>query len=152
MRRGMIAVVQRVKSSHVTVRDSVSGRIGQGLLVLLGVGEKDTEEDAAYLARKIPDLRIFEDSQGKMNLSVRDVHGEMLVVSQFTLLADCRKGRRPSFIEAARPEQAKHLYDMVIDHLKSQGDRVQTGQFQEHMEIHLINDGPVTLILDSKAR
>ncbi len=148
----MIAVVQRVKSSQVTVRDSVSGRIGQGLLVLLGVGEKDTEEDAAYLARKIPDLRIFEDSQGKMNLSVRDVHGEMLVVSQFTLLADCRKGRRPSFIEAARPEQAKHLYDMVIDHLKSQGDRVQTGQFQEHMEIHLINDGPVTLILDSKAR
>ena len=152
MRRGMIAVVQRVKSSHVTVRDSVSGRIGQGLLVLLGVGDKDTEEDAAYLARKIPELRIFEDSQGKMNLSVRDVKGEMLVVSQFTLLADCRKGRRPSFIEAARPEQAKHLYDRVIDHLKNQGDRVQTGQFQEHMEIHLINNGPVTLILDSKAR
>lgn len=148
----MIAVVQRVKSSHVTVRDSVSGRIGQGLLVLLGVGEKDTEEDVAYLARKIPELRIFEDSQGKMNLSVRDVNGELLVVSQFTLLADCRKGRRPSFIEAARPEQAKHLYDMVIDHLKNQGDRVQTGQFQEHMEIHLINDGPVTLILDSTAR
>jgi D-tyrosyl-tRNA(Tyr) deacylase len=147
----MRAVIQRVKSAQVCVDGRVSGKIGRGLLVLLGVGKGDGENDLSFLASKIPELRIFEDNSGKFNLSLKEVGGEILVVSQFTLFADCRKGRRPSFTEAEEPPAAKHFYEQFILKLKEQGIPVQTGEFQAKMEVHLVNDGPVTLLLDSRA-
>jgi len=146
----MKAVIQRVKSAQVCVDGRVSGKIGRGLLVLLGVGKGDGESDLSFLTSKIPDLRIFEDDSGKFNLSLKEIDGEILVVSQFTLFGDCRKGRRPSFTEAEEPSTAKHLYEQFILRLKERGIPVQTGEFQAKMEVHLINDGPVTLLLDSR--
>ena len=128
----------------------VSGKIGNGLLVFVGVARGDGEEDISYLISKLPDLRIFEDTSGKFNLSLREINGEMLVVSQFTLYGDCRKGRRPSFTEAEDPILARDLYERFILRLKEQNIPVQTGEFQARMEVHLINDGPVTLLLDSR--
>jgi len=146
----MRAVIQRVKSAEVCVDGRVSGKIGKGLLVLLGVGKGDGETDLSYLTSKIPELRIFEDESGKFNLSLKEIGGEMLVVSQFTLYGDCRRGRRPSFTEAEEPSAARHLYERFISKLREQSLPVQTGEFQAKMEVHLINDGPVTLLLDSK--
>jgi D-tyrosyl-tRNA(Tyr) deacylase len=146
----MRAVIQKVKSAEVCVDGRVTGKIGKGLLVLLGVGKGDGERDLSFLTSKIPDLRIFEDDSGKFNLSLKEMKEEMLVVSQFTLYGDCRKGRRPSFTEAEEPAAAKHLYEQFIFKLREQGIPVQTGEFQAKMEVHLINDGPVTLLLDSR--
>ena len=146
----MRAVIQRVKSAQVCVDGRVTGKIGKGLLVLLGVRKGDGEGDLSFLTSKIPELRIFEDASGKFNLSLREIGGEMLVVSQFTLYGDYRKGRRPSFTDAEDPTQAKNLYEQFVSKLKEQGIPVQTGEFQAKMEVHLINDGPVTLLLDSK--
>ena len=145
----MKAVIQRVKSAAVYVDGRVAGKIGQGLLVLVGVGKGDGEKDIAFMASKLPDLRIFEDASGKFNLSLREVGGEMLVVSQFTLYGDCKKGRRPSFIDAAEPAEAKKLYEQLIKKLKEQGVPIETGEFQAKMEVHLVNDGPMTILLDS---
>ena len=145
----MIAVVQRVESAGVSVDEHTVGKIGAGLVVLLGVAEGDVEKDADYLSDKIVNLRIFEDSDGKMNRSLIDISGEMLVVSQFTLLADCRKGRRPSFTGAAGPEQADELYEYFVKNVRSRVEKVATGRFQAMMKVDLVNDGPVTMILDS---
>ena len=145
----MRAVVQRVTEGDVTVENQVTGSIGNGFVVLLGVEDTDTEKDAEYLADKITGLRIFEDADDKMNLSLQDVGGEMLVISQFTLLADARKGRRPNFVKAARPEQAKKLYDYFVEKVKAQGIKVGEGIFQAHMLVRIHNDGPVTILLDS---
>ncbi len=145
----MRAVVQRVTSSSVTVEEEVTGKISLGLMVLLGVAEGDTDKDAKYLAEKIAGLRIFEDEDGKMNLSVADVGGGMLVVSQFTLLGDCRKGRRPGFAAAAGPEEAERLYEQFVAIVRQQGITVECGRFRTHMEVSLVNDGPVTMLLDS---
>jgi D-tyrosyl-tRNA(Tyr) deacylase len=146
----MKAVIQRVKSAEVLVDGRVSGKIGNGLLVFVGVARGDGEEDISYLISKLPDLRIFEDTSGKFNLSLREINGEMLVVSQFTLYGDCRKGRRPSFTEAEDPALARDLYERFISRLREENIPVQTGEFQARMEVHLINDGPVTLILESR--
>lgn len=147
----MRAVVQRVSSCSVTVDDVVVGRIGHGLLVLLGINVDDAEKDVVYLADKVVNLRIFEDDAGKMNRSVLDVQGGVLVVSQFTLYGDCRQGRRPSFITAARPEQAEPLYRSFVAEVKGLGARdVATGTFQATMAVSLVNDGPVTLLVDSR--
>jgi D-tyrosyl-tRNA(Tyr) deacylase len=145
----MRACVQRVRRAKVTVAGETSGEIGTGLLVLLGVGHHDTEADAVRLAEKIATLRIFEDDDQKMNLALADVGGAMLVVSQFTLLADCRKGRRPSFTAAAAPEWAEKLYGVFVQTVAARGTPVATGRFRQHMEVELVNDGPVTLVLDS---
>ena len=145
----MRAVVQRVREASVQVDGEVVGRIGRGLLVLLGVGQRDGAEDAVYLADKIINLRIFADDQAKMNRSLVDVGGALLVVSQFTLWGDCRKGRRPSFVAAAEPEKAQALYQAFIRHAAHLGVEVATGRFQELMLVSLVNDGPVTLLLDS---
>jgi len=145
----MRAVVQRVKEARVEVDGKAVGEIGQGLLVLLGVGEDDAEKDCEYLANKIAHLRIFSDDQGLMNLSAIEIEGAVLVVSQFTLWGDCRKGRRPSFTRAAPPEKARALYEDFVGILRGKGLRTATGEFQEMMDVHLVNDGPVTLILDS---
>ena len=145
----MRAVVQRVSQAGVTVDGEQIARIGVGLLVLLGVDSGDNESQADYLVEKIAGLRIFEDTAGKMNLSVQDVSGELLVVSQFTLLADCRKGRRPGFSQAARPELAEPLCDYFVTRLQQLGISVQTGRFQAEMAVDLVNDGPVTILLDS---
>ena len=146
----MRAVIQKVSQSSVTVQGEVTGQIEQGLLVLLGVTHDDTQQDARYLAEKIANLRIFEDGADKLNLSVKDVGGAVLSVSPFTLYGDCRKGRRPSFTEAARPEQATVLYEQFNCFLEAEGVTVQTGRFQTHMEVALVNDGPVTILLDSR--
>ena len=146
----MKAVVQRVKESSVSVDGQIVGKIGKGLMVLLGVAEEDTPKDADYLADKIINLRIFEDENGKMNLSLLDVKGELLAVSQFTLLGNCRKGRRPSFIQAARPEKAEELYEYFIQQVSQKGIPVQTGKFGAMMAVSLINEGPVTLIVESR--
>tara|TARA_R110002072_G_scaffold302100_1_gene483871 strand:- start:22684 stop:23148 length:465 start_codon:yes stop_codon:yes gene_type:complete len=144
------AVVQRVASANVKVEGKIVGQIERGFLVLLGVGTDDVDADAVMLAEKIAGLRVFEDDAGKMNLALNDVGGEMLVVSQFTLFGDCRKGRRPSFVEAARPEKAELLYETFVAEVRGQGLHVETGRFQTHMDVSLINDGPVTLLLDSR--
>lgn len=146
----MRAIVQRVKESKVEVKGETVGEIGPGLLVFLGVGEGDSERDCTYLADKIANLRIFPDEKGLMNLSLLDTGGAALVVSQFTLWGDCRKGRRPSFAKAAQPETANTLYEHFVKLLLEKDIRVQTGRFQEMMDVFLINDGPVTLMLDSK--
>ncbi|MCG6908665.1 MAG: D-tyrosyl-tRNA(Tyr) deacylase [Deltaproteobacteria bacterium] len=147
----MRAVVQRVSASSVTVEGRVIGEIGAGLLVFLGVARDDEVSAADYLAEKIVNLRIFEDVDRKMNRSLLDIRGEMLVVSQFTLLGDCRKGRRPSFIRAAAPETAEHLYRYFVERVRGKGVRVATGRFQAMMAVSLVNDGPVTLVLESPA-
>ena len=146
----MRAVVQRVKEARVEVNGNVVGSIGQGLLVFLGVGKNDGDEDISYIVDKLLHLRIFEDNQGKMNRSVLDIGGEILVVSQFTLFGDCRKGRRPSFADAAPPEQAEVLYEECIKRLRTAGITVATGKFREMMKVFILNDGPVTILLDSK--
>ncbi len=146
----MRAVIQRVKRAKVTVGDQVVGSIAGGLVVLLGVEQGDTEADSRYLADKTIHLRIFEDGQGKMNESLLTQGGSLLVVSQFTLLGDCRKGRRPGFDKAARPETAAALYESFVNHCRAQQVHVETGQFQAQMLVSLDNDGPVTLLLDSK--
>ena len=145
----MRAVVQRVKECSVTTGGEIVGQIGQGLLVLLGIAQGDTRSDSDYLSNKIANLRIFEDSDGRMNRSLLEIGGEMLVVSQFTLLGDCRKGRRPSFINAAEPETATELYEYFVERVRRLGISVETGRFRAMMDVALINDGPVTLILES---
>jgi len=144
------AVVQRVSSSRVITEGRVSGEIGSGLLVLLGVGRDDTEEDARYIIEKVSGLRVFEDKDGKMNLSILDVKGSLLVVPQFTLFGDARRGKRPSFDSAAPPEKAIRLYESCLSGLREKGISVATGIFQSSMKVELVNDGPVTILLDSK--
>jgi D-tyrosyl-tRNA(Tyr) deacylase len=146
----MRAVVQRVSRCRVTVDGDVVGEIGAGLLVLLGVSKADAEAAADYLAEKIIGLRIFEDAEGKMNLSVQDAGGAVLVVSQFTLYGDTRRGKRPSFDAAARPEEAKRLYEYFVGKVRAAGLRCETGEFQAMMEVELVNSGPVTVLLDSE--
>jgi D-aminoacyl-tRNA deacylase len=149
----MRAVVQRVSRAKVTVRANesewTSGEIGLGLLVLLAVGHGDTEADAIYLAEKVAGLRIFEDEDGKMNRSVQDVGGSVLAVSQFTLYGDVRRGKRPSFDDAAPPDHARRLYQLFVEHIQAAGLRCETGRFQEMMEVELVNEGPVTILIDS---
>jgi D-tyrosyl-tRNA(Tyr) deacylase len=147
----MKAVIQRVKKASVRVEGETIAQIGPGILVLLGVGAGDGRKDIEYLAEKISGIRIFEDEQGKMNLSVADIGGEMMVVSQFTLYADCRKGKRPSFTEAAPPGEAERLYLEFARLLREKGLKVAEGRFQARMEVDLVNDGPVTIILDTKS-
>jgi D-tyrosyl-tRNA(Tyr) deacylase len=146
----MRACVQRVSRADVQVEGREVGRIGRGMLVLLGVDKKDTPQDAVALAERLVHLRIFEDDAGKMNRSLSDVAGEMLVVSQFTLLGDCRKGRRPSFVTAAGPELGESLYDLFVAEVAQRGITTATGQFRAMMDVNLTNDGPVTLLLDSR--
>jgi len=144
------ALLQRVTEASVSVGGEVVGRIGRGLVVLLGVAAGDTEKDAQYLAQKTVNLRIFPDEEGRFNLSTQDINGELLVISQFTLLADTRKGRRPSFIEAAPPEEAKKLFSHFVEQVQVTGLKVETGRFQAHMLVEIHNDGPVTIQLDSR--
>lgn len=146
----MRAVIQRVTSASVTVDGRVAGKIGAGLLVLLGVSRTDNPESAAYLAEKIASLRIFSDEAGKMNLSLLDIGSSALVVSQFTLYGDTRGGRRPSFLQAAPPEEASRLYEEFVRSMRALGVAVETGIFQAHMRVELVNDGPVTILLDSE--
>lgn len=145
----MRAVIQRVSSASVTIEEKTVGEIGAGLMVLIGVEEGDGERDYAYIADKVPNLRIFEDDQGKMNLSLMDIGGEILAVSQFTLLGDARGGRRPSFITAARPETADPMYEKLVANWRERGIKVDTGVFGADMKVSLVNDGPVTILLDS---
>jgi D-aminoacyl-tRNA deacylase len=145
----MRAVVQRVSRAQVQVNGEVAGQIGLGLLVLLGVGRDDTEADAIYLSEKIAGLRVFEDDEGKMNRSVQDVSGDVLTVSQFTLFGDVRRGKRPSFDAAAPPEKARQLYEFFVEQIRAAGLRCETGRFQEMMQVELVNEGPVTILLDS---
>jgi D-tyrosyl-tRNA(Tyr) deacylase len=148
----MRACIQRVSEAQVTVRDTVVGQIGSGLVVLLGVAGADGEEEVNWLAEKIVGLRVFEDDEGKMNRSLAEVGGAMLVVSQFTLYGDCRRGRRPSFTEAASPELAERLYERFVERIRAAGIEVATGRFREHMHVSLVNDGPVTLWIDTADR
>jgi len=147
----MIAVVQRVKQASVTIDNSLKSSITQGLLVLLGIAHEDTEEDTDWLTKKIINLRIFSDSEGKMNLSLKDINGDLLVVSQFTLHASTKKGNRPSFIDAARPEKAIPMYEQFVQQCETElGKKVYTGEFGADMQVQLLNDGPVTIIIDTK--
>lgn len=146
----MRAVLQRVTAARVTVADREVGAIGRGIVALVGVEQGDGPTDIDYIARKIRDLRIFEDAEGRMNLALSDVDGAVLAVSQFTLLADCRKGRRPSFLAAAPPAHAKASYEEVVRMLRREGVTVATGEFQAMMHVSLVNDGPVTILLDSR--
>ncbi|GAK50799.1 D-tyrosyl-tRNA(Tyr) deacylase [Candidatus Moduliflexus flocculans] len=146
----MRMVIQRVTEASVTVDDAVIGSIGKGIAVLLGVAKGDTEQDADFLANKLVNLRIFEDEAGKMNRSVQEINGEILVVSQFTLLGDCRKGRRPGFSDAAPPDEADRLYQYFVEQVRRLGVRVATGQFQAMMLVKIYNDGPVTFVIESK--
>lgn len=146
----MRAVVQRVKKGSVEIEKKEIGKIEEGLVVLLGVGQKDIEKDAEYLAEKIVNLRIFEDKEGKMNLSVKNINGQILVISQFTLYGNCRKGRRPSFISAALPDKAVKLYDYFVKCIKNYSLKVETGKFQAMMLVKIFNNGPVTILLDSE--
>jgi D-aminoacyl-tRNA deacylase len=148
----MRSVVQRVKRASVTVKGENVGKISAGLLVLLAVGQDDGEDDLTWMVDKLVGLRIFEDEEGKMNRSVQEVGGEILVVSQFTLYGDCRSGKRPSFMTAAPPERAKAMYERVVEVIRSRGLKVETGVFQEEMDVELINNGPVTLLLDSEKK
>ena len=148
----MRAVIQRVEQASVSVEGEIRGQIGAGFLVLIGVEEGDGDADFKYIADKVPNLRVFEDEQGKMNRSLLDVGGELLAVSQFTLLGDARGGRRPSFITAARPETADPMYERLVADWRARGIRVETGVFGAHMKVSLINDGPVTILLDSRRR
>jgi D-tyrosyl-tRNA(Tyr) deacylase len=149
----MRAIIQRVSSAHVIVDAVMTGSIRVGLLILLGIEDEDQEEDIHWLGDKIKALRIFNDDNGKMNLSLQEVNGELMVISQFTLYASTKKGNRPSFIKAARPEKAIPLYEAFLDYLTLQtGQEIKTGQFGADMKVHLINDGPVTIIIDSKQR
>jgi D-aminoacyl-tRNA deacylase len=146
----MKAVVQRVKSAHVTVDNTIVSNIGNGLMVLLGIQEGDTEQEADFLVEKIIHLRIFEDDQKKMNLSLKDLKLELLVISQFTLVGDCKKGRRPSFTRAAPPDRANALYEYFIGRAIESGVVTKSGQFQANMDVSLVNQGPVTLVLDTR--
>ncbi len=146
----MRAVVQRISEGKVVIGEKTTGAINKGLLVFLGVTNEDTTQDVNYMAEKIVNLRIFEDENEKLNLSVKDIEGKILAVSQFTLLGDCRKGRRPNFIEAAKPDMANELYEAFINKCKDLGIQVETGVFQAHMMVHSVNDGPVTMLIDSK--
>lgn len=146
----MRAVLQRVTRARVTVGDNVWGEIGSGLVVLLGIARDDTERDIAYLVEKIAAIRIFDDADGRMNLSVREVGGGLLVVSQFTLYGDARRGRRPSWVEAAQPEVAEPLYEAFVAAARSQVGRVETGSFRSMMQVEFVNDGPVTILLESR--
>ena len=146
----MKAIIQRVTKGTVTVKDEIVGRVGKGFVVFLGVGHEDNEEDARYLAKKISGMRIFEDNQGKMNLSLDQVAGGVLVISQFTLYGDTRKGNRPSFVGAAPPEQANRLYEYFIALIKEAGLPTESGIFQAEMQVEIYNDGPVTLVIESK--
>lgn len=148
----MRAVIQRVERASVSVEGEIRGQIGAGFLVLIGVEEGDGDVDFKYIADKVPNLRVFEDEQGKMNRSLLDVGGEVLAVSQFTLLGDARGGRRPSFITAARPETADPMYERLVADWRARGIRVETGVFGAHMKVSLVNDGPVTILLDSRRR
>lgn len=148
----MRAILQRVRHAAVTVDDEVTGAIDQGLLVFLGCGEGDTDEDMEYLVDKLVHLRIFADEDGKMNLSLLDVDGEMLVVSQFTLYADTRKGRRPSFVNAMKPGPAEQMYEAFVERVRERGVDVETGVFGAMMDVELVNDGPVTIQIDSRER
>ena len=148
----MKALLQRVTEASVSVAGEVVGRIGQGLVVFVGVASGDTEKDAQYLAQRTVNLRIFPDKEGRFNLSVPDIEGALLVVSQFTLLADTKKGRRPSFIQAAPPDQAEKLFGKFVDEARASGLKVETGRFQQYMQVEIYNDGPVTILLDSKEK
>lgn len=146
----MKAVIQRVSKASVNVEGQTIGKIGKGFMVLLGVHENDTQEDLNYLVKKVTGLRIFEDSQGKMNLSLADVGGSLLVISQFTLLASTKKGNRPSFIQAGAPQMSEELYEQFMDACRNMGFHVEHGKFGAHMDVSLTNDGPVTIIIDSQ--
>jgi D-tyrosyl-tRNA(Tyr) deacylase len=146
------ALIQRVTRAAVTVNNEVVGKIGQGFVVLIGIAGEDTEKDIDYLVDKIAQLRIFSDTDGKFNISALEIDGEMLVISQFTLLADTRKGRRPSFIGAAPPQQAETLFNIFVERMRNTGLKVETGRFQQHMLVEIHNDGPVTIMLDSKEK
>jgi len=148
----MKALVQRVSRASVSVNDDIAGKIGQGLVVFLGVAQGDSKEDASYLANKVVNLRIFADEASKFALSALETRGDILIISQFTLLANSRKGRRPSFTEAAPPDLAKELYAFFVEQVRSTGLKVETGLFQEHMLVEIHNDGPVTISLESKTR
>ena len=148
----MKALLQRVTEASVSVADELVGRIGQGLVVFVGVADGDTEKDAQYLVQKTVNLRIFADEEGKFNLSILDIKGELLLVSQFTLLADTRKGRRPSFVEAAPPERAEELFNYCVEQTSATGLKVETGRFQQYMQVKIHNDGPVTILLDSREK
>ncbi|MEE9520940.1 MAG: D-aminoacyl-tRNA deacylase [Dehalococcoidales bacterium] len=148
----MKALLQRVTGASVSIGGEVVGRIGRGLVILVGVASGDTEKDVDYLAQKVVNLRIFPDDAGRFNLSALDIKGELLAVSQFTLLADTRKGRRPSFVEAAPPAQAEELFERFVEQIRATGLKVETGRFQQYMQVEIYNDGPVTILLDSREK